>query len=43
MSNKVGDYPSAKKGIDDITCVIGFLKFKCAPDINLTDPGYGRL
>ncbi len=38
MANKVGDYPTAKKGIDDITCVIAFLKFKSEPEINLDEP-----
>lgn len=42
MSNKIGDYPTAKKGIDDITCVAAFLKFKMEPEINLVDPFYGR-
>lgn len=42
MSNKVGDYPTAKKGIDDITVVVAFLKFKCDPEINLEDAFYGR-
>lgn len=41
ISNKVGDYPTAKKGIDDITVVIGFLKFKCASEIDL-EGGFGK-
>lgn len=27
FSNKVGDFPTAKNGIDDITCIIAFLNF----------------
>lgn len=37
ISNKVGDYPTAKKGIDDITCVIAFLKFRSAPEVDLSE------
>lgn len=43
MSNKVGDYPTAKKGIDDITCVIAFLKFKSVPEIDLDNPFYSKI
>lgn len=28
FSNKVGDFPTAKNGIDDITCIIGFFDFE---------------
>lgn len=37
ISNRVSDYPTAKKGIDDITVTIVFLKFKSAPEIDLAN------
>lgn len=37
MSNEVGDLFAARKGIDDITAVVGFLKFS-DEEINLRDP-----
>jgi integrin-linked kinase-associated serine/threonine phosphatase 2C len=32
FSNKIGDFPTARNGVDDITCVIAFLDFETTTD-----------